>query len=212
MCRNALVNRSFGHYSTQSYSISHALPPTPLFATQTGSVSKIISAEWKVLPAAEKSHWEEQSAIDKERYQREWSAYIAGHNNATPPPKRPMSAYLAFSNSRRGALKKQHPEATNAEISGLLSQAWKTAPPEVVESYRIEEKKQWDAFHKARKAWREGSEIVVNANAPSSDLVKAENVVVDTTEAIDLAAVVVATAEGDESQQQPPEVEESQEV
>ena len=44
-------------------------------------------------------------------------------------PKRPMSAFLAYSNSRRAALKREHPKSTNADLSRMLSKTWKELPP-----------------------------------------------------------------------------------
>ena len=60
---------------------------------------------------------------DKARYEVEKAMYKGPWkvpaNRRTPKdptaPKRPMSAFLAFSNKRRAALKRQHPDATNAD-------------------------------------------------------------------------------------------------
>lgn len=64
-------------------------------------------------------------------------------NKRTPKdpsaPKRPMSAFLAFSNKRRAALKRQTPEATNADLSKMLSKTWKEAPEELRRKYMDEE-------------------------------------------------------------------------
>ena len=64
-------------------------------------------------------------------------------NKRTPKdptaPKRPMSAFLAFSNKRRAALKRQHPDATNADLSKMLSKTWREAPEELRRKYMDEE-------------------------------------------------------------------------
>jgi len=44
-------------------------------------------------------------------------------------PKRPMSAFLAYSNSRRAGLKRDHPKSTNADLSRMLSKTWKELDP-----------------------------------------------------------------------------------
>ena len=41
-----------------------------------------------------------------------------------PPPKRPRSAYLFFSQARRLEIKEAHPEATGSQIVQLLASAW----------------------------------------------------------------------------------------
>lgn len=53
--------------------------------------------------------------------------------------KRPMSAFLAFSNKRRAALKRENPDATNADLSRMLSVTWKEAPDNVRKQYMEEE-------------------------------------------------------------------------
>lgn len=40
-----------------------------------------------------------------------------------------MSAFLAYSNGRRAALKREHPKSTNADLSRMLSKTWKELPP-----------------------------------------------------------------------------------
>lgn len=54
-------------------------------------------------------------------------------------PKRPMSAFLAFSNQRRAELKRNNPQATNADLSKMLSKQWKELDPETKNKYVEEE-------------------------------------------------------------------------
>ena len=79
-------------------------------------------------------------------------------NKRTPKdptaPKRPMSAFLAFSNKRRAGLKREHPDATNADLSKMLSKTWKTAPDELKKKY-MEEEAALRATYKVEMAkWR----------------------------------------------------------
>lgn len=99
------------------------------------------------MPPEEKQGWEEKARQDKARYEMEKAMYKGPWkvpaNKRTPKdpsaPKRPMSAFLAFSNKRRAALKRQHPDATNADLSKMLSKTWKEAPPDVKGKYTEEE-------------------------------------------------------------------------
>ena len=50
-------------------------------------------------------------------------------------PKKPMSAYLSFSNSRRASVKRENPNATNAQVSKTLATMWKNAPEAVRQEY-----------------------------------------------------------------------------
>lgn len=114
------------------------------------------------MPAEEKEMWEEKARQDKARYEVEKAMYKGPWkipaNKRTPKdptaPKRPMSAFLAFSNKRRAALKRQHPDATNADLSKMLSKTWKEAPMEMKSKY-MEEEAELRAKYKVEMAkWR----------------------------------------------------------
>lgn len=80
---------------------------------------------------------------DKTRYDNEIRRYKENlefrKKGGTSLPKRPMSAYLAFSNQRRAALKTKYPNASNADLSKMLAKTWKEAPLEVKNVYIEEE-------------------------------------------------------------------------
>jgi hypothetical protein len=123
---------------THSHSTTH---------TQTTDIAKLLSLEWRSLDPVEKAIWEHKSRLDKARYDDEKVAFKIANSgkknkNGTKrilkdadAPKRPMSAYLAYSNSRRADMKRQHPEASNGDLSKLLSQKWKEATPQEKEQY-----------------------------------------------------------------------------
>ena len=79
----------------------------------------------------EKAVWEEESLVERVRYRAERAVYKANskHRETVGAPKRPMSAYLMFSNARRGKLRKEHPELSNGDLSRALSQQWREAAP-----------------------------------------------------------------------------------
>lgn len=99
------------------------------------------------MPPEEKENWEKKARKDKARYEVEKSMYKGPWkvpaNKRTPKdptaPKRPMSAFLAFSNKRRAGLKREHPDATNADLSKMLSKTWREAPEELRKKYMDEE-------------------------------------------------------------------------
>ena len=70
-------------------------------------------------------------------------------------PRRPMSAYLAFSNERRGALKRLYPSANNRELSRMLAKAWKDAGPEIKEPYLEEEYRLREEYHEKMKPFKQ---------------------------------------------------------
>jgi HMG (high mobility group) box len=99
------------------------------------------------MSAQEKEGWDKKAQKDKARYEVEKAMYKGPWkvpaNKRTPKdpaaPKRPMSAFLAFSNKRRAALKREHPDATNADLSKMLSISWKEAPDDIRSKYMEEE-------------------------------------------------------------------------
>mmetsp|Transcript_35912 Transcript_35912/g.41027 ORF Transcript_35912/g.41027 Transcript_35912/m.41027 type:complete len:545 (-) Transcript_35912:415-2049(-) len=105
----------------------------------TTEVAKMVSHAWKALPEDEREKWEEMARQDKARYEMEKSMYTGPWkvpaqtkrvSKDPRAPKRPMSAFLSFSNSKRSYVKSLHPDARNSDISKILAQMWKDANPE----------------------------------------------------------------------------------
>lgn len=129
---------------------------------QTTDIAKLVSEAWRELEADDKEVWEKKARTDKARYEVEKAMYTGPWkvpaNKRTPKdpsaPKRPMSAFLAFSNKRRAPLKRINPDATNADLSRMLSVTWKEAPDELRKKY-MEEEAELRAHYKVRMAeWR----------------------------------------------------------
>jgi hypothetical protein len=126
-------------------------------------VAKLVSEAWQKLSPEEKAHWEERSCKDKARYEVEkamysgpWKVAANTRKQKNPDaPKRPMSAFLAFSNKRRAMVKAQNPNASNAELSKILSNMWKEAPEELRKSYVEEEAGLREKYHTSMTAWRD---------------------------------------------------------
>jgi high mobility group protein B1 len=101
-------------------------------------VAKLVSEAWKNLSPTERAVYDEMSRLDKERYEIEkknytgpWKVLKQRKWSKDPDaPRRPMSAFLMFSNGKRAAVKKQNPSLSNADISRLLADRWRSAPAE----------------------------------------------------------------------------------
>ena len=119
--------------------------------------AKIVSKSWKELSDEQRAKFHEMARIDRERYEREKSAYKGPwrvpHVKHPNPPKKPMSAYLAFGNQRRKAIGDANPSLTNGEISSLLSKLWKQCPEDVKQAYRDREQREREIFKKYRAKW-----------------------------------------------------------
>ena len=106
----------------------------------------MVSEAWKTLPSDERAYWDDKARSDKERYEVEKSVYdgpwkVLAHKFSKDPnaPKRPMSAFLAYSNSKRSAIKRENTGLANAEVSGVVAAMWRTADKKEKQVYIDEE-------------------------------------------------------------------------
>mmetsp|Transcript_12198 Transcript_12198/g.18386 ORF Transcript_12198/g.18386 Transcript_12198/m.18386 type:complete len:431 (+) Transcript_12198:391-1683(+) len=130
----------------------HFKSPYVCFATahqaqvkaQLGSSAKVsqVSAKlgemWRQLTPQERTVWDAAAERDKARYLTEKAAYtgpwkVPSKKKKKHPdaPKRPMSAFLFYSQKLRGELKLKHPNKRNTEISRMLGEMWRNAPADV---------------------------------------------------------------------------------
>jgi hypothetical protein len=124
------------------------------------NVTKMVSDAWRSICPEEKAKYDAMAKEDKERYEREKAAYTAppgaSKKKKRDPtaPRRPMSAFLAFANSRRGKVKAANMENSNGEISKILSTMWKEEREEKKQRYRDEEVALWTKYKAAMEVWR----------------------------------------------------------
>lgn len=133
---------------------------------KTTNVAKLVSEEWKNLSATERDYWEEKARQDKARYEVEKTMYTGPwkvpakkrYQKDPDAPKRPMSAFLSFSNSKRALIKAQHPEMNNTDVSRVLAKMWKEAPEEERKVHIEREAELRRAYKIAIADWRKQAE------------------------------------------------------
>jgi len=132
---------------------------------KTTTVAKMVSEAWKSLPSDQRKYWDEMAQQDKERYEMEKSVYngpwkVPVEKVLKDPsaPKRPMSAFLSYSNSKRAALKRKHPHMTNADVSRTLAAMWRQAKPDLKQKYIDTEFKLRQDYKVAIAEWRAKAE------------------------------------------------------
>ena len=135
-------------------------------------MAKLVSQAWKDLSDEGRSEWLELGRIDRERYEREKAAYRGPWKvpDVKDPstPKRPMSAFLAFSNERRKTIVAQNPHLSGRDISSLLSKLWKECPSELKRTYREREAHERALYKKARAAWKQQTTTSTALSSSSS--------------------------------------------
>jgi hypothetical protein len=95
-----------------------------------------VSQAWKCINDNDRMEWEEKARQDKARFQVEKSRYAGPwrvprkkrKNLDAKIPRRPMSAFLAFSHTNRAEEKRKNPHLSNNQITRILAKQWKDAP------------------------------------------------------------------------------------
>ena len=120
------------------------------------------------MKAEERAKWDEKARLDRERYEVEKSMYkgpwkvpaskkskVKARRTDADAPKRPMSSFLSYSNSKRAALRKANPHLTNGDMSKMLSKMWREAPEEEKREHIEREERLREVYLKDMAAWRE---------------------------------------------------------
>ena len=140
---------------------------------QTTEIAKMVSSAWRALSEEERHRFNEIARKDKERYELEKSLYHGpwkvqveklGDNDPTFP-KRPSSAFLSFSNPRRLEIRKRHPEATNAEVSKILAEMWRSKSEDERKPFVEQFAREREEYKKAREDWEKNRERKKRAEA-----------------------------------------------
>lgn len=128
-------------------------------------ISKRSAEMWRNLPAEDRAHWDDVAAKDKQRYMVEKASYtgpwqVPWKRAKKDPsaPKRPMSAFLYFSQGRRRTIKESNQDLKNTEVSRLLGGMWRKASEEERKPYIEKEKKERAKYKVAIADWRKDYE------------------------------------------------------
>ena len=92
--------------------------------------------------------------VEKASYTGPWQIPWKRAKKDPSAPKRPMSAFLYFSQGKRSQIKKQNPEMKNTEISRLLGEMWRNAKPEEKDPHIAKEKAEREKYKVAIAEWR----------------------------------------------------------
>ena len=88
-----------------------------------------LGKRWKKLSDSDKLKWEKAADNDKKRYETELQKFYTDYpeevKKEKPKIKKPMSAYVIFSNIKREEVKKSNPELSPKEILSFLGKLWK---------------------------------------------------------------------------------------
>jgi len=87
---------------------------------------------WRLVSEEERAHWEGVADKDRKRYKKEReefnpSARKIRRKKNPSAPKRPMSAFLMYAQTKRRQLQTENPDIPNSDISRLLGEHWRSA-------------------------------------------------------------------------------------
>jgi len=120
-----------------------------------------VAHAWRSLSETERAYWNEEERNDKLRFVREKAAYkgpwdMPKRRAKKHPlaPKRPMSAFLKYSQTRRKEVKEENPDMSNTDISRLLGEMWRNASPKERAPYQEQEEKERAVYKAEIAKWR----------------------------------------------------------
>lgn len=96
--------------------------------------------------------------VEKASYTGPWQVPWKRAKKDPSAPKRPMSAFLYYSQGKRALLKKQHPEMKNTEVSRLLGEMWRNAAEGEKRPHIEKEKEEREKYKVAIAKWRKEAE------------------------------------------------------
>lgn len=151
---------------------------------KTTNIAKLVSVAWKELSPEKRKPWEELARQDKARFEVEKSLYtgpwkvIKKKRLQRDPnaPKRPMSAFLAYSHGRRAEVKKENANMNNAAISRALASMWKGAPEDEKKEHIDKEYKLRQKYLTEIAIWRENTEKELNEQRRNREEIAMETV------------------------------------
>jgi hypothetical protein len=126
------------------------------------NILALVATEWRNLEDSVRASWDEVARDDKVRYVREKAEYkgpwVAPKRRAKKhplAPKRPASAFLAFSQNRRAMIKEQNPDMGNTDVSRLLGEMWRNASEAERRPYVDQELLERAEYNETIKKFRE---------------------------------------------------------
>jgi hypothetical protein len=122
----------------------------------------IVAAEWRNLDETVRASWDERARDDKVRYVREkaeykgpWTTPKRRAKKHPHAPRRPMSAFLKYSQNRRAMIKEQNPDMGNTDVSRLLGEMWRNASEAERRPYIEQELVERAEYNETMKKFRE---------------------------------------------------------
>lgn len=116
---------AFMYFSRDYRSVLKEQNPSASF----GELGKLLGSSWRTLDSDERQKYDGLAREDRLRYEAELALIPR-------KPKKPLSAFMLFSNENRSQIKDEHPNATFADTGKLLGAKWRAAGEEEKAKYQ----------------------------------------------------------------------------
>jgi len=137
-------------------------------SASVADVSKRSSELWKALDVNERAKWDKISNEDKQRYMIEkekytgpWQVPCKRLKKDPSAPKRPMSAFLFFSQDKRSKIKDANPGMRNTDVSRVLGNMWKDASSEERLQHIEREAEERKKYKVAISRWKVENDLLI---------------------------------------------------
>ncbi|KRX38035.1 High mobility group protein 1.2 [Trichinella britovi] len=139
---------------------------------QVTEVSKKCSAKWKTMTQEEKHRFYELAAKDRVRYDAELEAYGGDglrkrkRSKKDPnAPKRALSAFFFFSNSKRAEIQQAHPDWKVGQVAQELGRMWKAIDEDEKRKFEDMAAKDRTRYEEDMKNYKSGGKSDVGKRA-----------------------------------------------
>lgn len=100
-------------------------------------------------------HYTIRFVREKAAYKGPWAIPKRRAKKHPLAPKRPMSAFLKYSQTRRAKVKEDNPDMSNTDVSRLLGEMWRNASPKERAPYVEQEERERAIYKEDIKKWRD---------------------------------------------------------
>ena len=124
-----------------------------------GETTNEAAEAWRLVSKEERADWENIADKDRKRYNKERgefdpSARKVRRKKDPSAPKRPMSAFLMYAQTKRRQLQAENPDIPNADISRLLGEHWRSARPDVKAPFLEREENERRLYKAKMERWK----------------------------------------------------------
>jgi len=145
---------------------------------QVTEITKKCAEKWKTMEQGEKQRFVELAKQDADRYQREVAQFggegatrkrkVGKKEKDVNAPKRPLSAFFSFSQTRRQEIQHSHPEWKVGDVAKELGRLWKDMDASEKKEFEDMSGRDKARYEAEMKDYKAGGKVGVKKGAGAS--------------------------------------------